>query len=244
MKKEDIIAKIQKLLNLQFSAEKVGSIGEAYQAAKMVKKLLMEYNLSMSDIDISDGHNTIKLEKSEDVSSGSLWGNHWKFNLLGTIAENNLCKAYRRMNGKMLIVGSEANVAIVNEFYTYLYKTFVRLGKHQLEKKELEYNLCFGMTLKDSIKRKFIRSYLEGVPYGLQKNYDSLKSTPEETALVACHSEAIDEYIKNNFEFNNSNRKQRQRSVYGDAFDLGISDGRNINLSQQIGFQTQQCLQQ
>ena len=51
MDKENVIQKIQKLLKLQYGADSIGSIGEAYQAAKMVRKLLMEYNLSMSDID-------------------------------------------------------------------------------------------------------------------------------------------------------------------------------------------------
>ena len=50
MDKETVIQKIQKLLKLQYNAEKIGSTGEAYQAAKMVRKLLLEYNLSMTDI--------------------------------------------------------------------------------------------------------------------------------------------------------------------------------------------------
>lgn len=54
MDKESVISKIRKLLKLQFNAEKIGSTGEAYQAAKMVRKLLMEYNLSMGDIGNED----------------------------------------------------------------------------------------------------------------------------------------------------------------------------------------------
>ena len=42
MKNEDVISKIQKLLRLQMNAEKIGSEGEAFQAAKMVKKLLFD----------------------------------------------------------------------------------------------------------------------------------------------------------------------------------------------------------
>ena len=41
MEKEDIIKKIQKLIRLQMNAEKIGSDGEAFQVAKMVKKLLL-----------------------------------------------------------------------------------------------------------------------------------------------------------------------------------------------------------
>ena len=54
MEKESVISKIRKLLKLQYGAEKIGSMGEACQAAKAVKKLLLEYNLSMGDIEDED----------------------------------------------------------------------------------------------------------------------------------------------------------------------------------------------
>ena len=135
MEKDNVIQKIQKLLKLQYGAQSIGNTGEAYQAAKMVKKLLMEYNLSLSDIDTSDGQNTMKMGKSVDMSSGSKYGNHWKFKLLGVIAINNLCQAYKRDNGKMFVVGTEDNVTIVKEFYDYLVKVFLRLGKKVLRNK-------------------------------------------------------------------------------------------------------------
>lgn len=78
MEKENVIQKIQKLLKLQYGAESIGSTGEAFQAAKMVQKLLMEYNLSMSDIDTSDGQETMKMDKSVDMPpavSSAITGN-------------------------------------------------------------------------------------------------------------------------------------------------------------------------
>ncbi len=87
MEKDNIIQKIQKLLKLQYGAEKIGSTGEAYQAAKMVRKLLMDYNLSMSDIDTSDGEQTgVTVTQGEELSGSDRYGNHWKFQLLGVIA--------------------------------------------------------------------------------------------------------------------------------------------------------------
>ena len=54
----------------------------------MVKKLLMEYNLSMSDIDTTEKEQKIAVGKSEDMSSGSMYGNHWKYDLLGIAWRN------------------------------------------------------------------------------------------------------------------------------------------------------------
>ena len=239
MEKENVIQKIQKLLKLQYNAEKIGSTGEAYQAAKMVRKLLMEYNLSMSDIDTSDGEQKLTMTKSDELAGSDRYGNHWKFQLLGVIASNNLCSAYKRVSGKMFVIGTEDNVAIVQEFYNYLVKVFRRLAKEHWERKCKEweqqgYNVEYILFADKTVENKFFRSYLEGVPVGLQENYDSLKPTSAETALVVCHQEAIDEYVKENFTMNDKKPRTRTRKIYGDAYNLGAADGRAVSLNRQI----------
>lgn len=239
MEKENVIQKIQKLLKLQYGAESIGSTGEAFQAAKMVKKLLMEYNLSMSDIDTSDGEQKLTMTKSDELAGSDRYGNHWKFQLLGVIASNNLCSAYKRVSGKMFVIGTEDNVAIVQEFYNYLVKVFRRLAKEHWERKYKEweqqgYNVEYILFADNTVMNKFFRSYLEGVPVGLQENYDSLKPTSAETALVVCHQEAIDEYVKENFTMNDKKPRTRTRKIYGDAYNLGAADGRAVSLNRQI----------
>ena len=239
MEKEKVIQKIQKLLKLQYGAESIGSTGEAFQAAKMVKKLLMEYNLSMSDIDTSDGEQKLAMTKSDELAGSDRYGNYWKFQLLGVIASNNLCSAYKRVSGKMFVIGTEDNVAIVQEFYNYLVKVFRRLAKEHWERKCKEweqqgYNVEYILFADNTVMNKFFRSYLEGVPVGLQENYDSLKPTSAETALVVCHQEAIDEYVKENFTMNDKKPRTRTRKIYGDAYNLGAADGRAVSLNRQI----------
>ena len=239
MEKENVIQKIQKLLKLQYGAESIGSTGEAFQAAKMVKKLLMEYNLSMSDIDTSDGEQKLTMTKSDELAGSDRYGNHWKFQLLGVIASNNLWSAYKRVSGKMFVIGTEDNVAIVQEFYNYLVKVFRRLAKEHWERKCKEweqqgYNVEYILFADNTVMNKFFRSYLEGVPVGLQENYDSLKPTSAETALVVCHQEAIDEYVKENFTMNDKKPRTRTRKIYGDAYNLGAADGRAVSLNRQI----------
>lgn len=239
MEKENVIQKIQKLLKLQYGAESIGSTGEAFQAAKMVKKLLMEYNLSMSDIDTSDGEQKLTMTKPDELAGSDRYGNHWKFQLLGVIASNNLCSAYKRVSGKMFVIGTEDNVTIVQEFYNYLVKVFRRLAKEHWERKCKEweqqgYNVEYILFADNTVMNKFFRSYLEGVPVGLQENYDSLKPTSAETALVVCHQEAIDEYVKENFTMNDKKPRTRTRKIYGDAYNLGAADGRAVSLNRQI----------
>lgn len=91
MEKENVISKIRKLLRLQFGAEKIGSMAEACQAANLVKKLLMEYNLSMSDIE-DEQQGNLNMVESEDMTSIDRYGNRWKIELLHVIASNNCAR--------------------------------------------------------------------------------------------------------------------------------------------------------
>lgn len=177
--------------------------------------------------------------QGEELSGSDRYGNHWKFQLLGVIASNNLCMAYKRMSGKIFIVGTEDNVAIVQELYKYLVKVFRRLAKEHWERKCAEWtaqgwNLDYLFFADKTVENKFFRSYFAGVPVGLQENYDSLKLTSEETALVVCHQEAIEEYVNENYKWNESKPRHRRSAVYGDVYDMGCRDGREVSLNRQI----------
>lgn len=226
MDKENVKLKIHKLLKLQYNAEKIGSTGEAYQAARIVRKLLVEYNLTLSDIDTNDEQPGVTVTQGVDMPGNDRYGNSWKYQLLGVIASNNLCMAYKRMSGKIFVVGAEDNVAIVQEFYKYLVKVFRRLAKKHWERSPYSAD-----TTTESM---FLRSYYAGVPVGLRENYESLKPTSEETALVVCHQEAIEDYVNDNFKWSDRKPKHRKRIVYGDVYDLGRRDGRKVNLNKQI----------
>lgn len=235
MEKESVIEKIRKLLRLQFNAEKIGSQGEAFQAAKMVKKLLMEYNLSMGDIGSEEDKAKVQMKESEDMTVTDKYGNRWKRSLLGVIARNNLCSVYTRTyNNKMFIIGAEENVVVVKEFYDYLLKVFRRLVIERYNQAANEL-MVQGRRFPDQGRQKYMQSYLEGVPYGLQENYDSMKPTSEETALVVCHQSMIDEYIKQSqYRMDNHKKRQRTHHVMGEAFDQGQEDGRKVNLNKQL----------
>ena len=193
MEKESVISKIRKLLRLQFGAEQIGSMAEACQAGNLVKKLLFEYNLSMSDIE--DEKAAVNMVESSDMTSIDKYGNRWKIALLHVIASNNLCRVFTRTyNKKMFVIGAEENVVVVKEFYEYLLKVFRRLSIERFNQAQNE-AMLEGKRYTEDGERLFMRSYLEGVSSGLQENYDSLKPTSEETALVVCHNQMIDDYL-------------------------------------------------
>lgn len=234
MNKEDAISKIQKLIRLQMNAEKIGSEGEAFQAAKMIKKLLIDYNLSMSEIGDEDEKPSMNIKESSDFSTYDIYGNWWKKNLMSVVAENHLCNVYIRHNGKMFIVGAEANVAIVKEFYTYLINVFRRLSLESFNEAQNK-AMAQGRRYTESGMKKYMRSYLEGCVYGLNQNYQSMKPTSDETGLVVCHKSMIDEFMKNGkYNINDKQRKRRTPELMADAFLRGEKDGLEVSLNQQL----------
>ena len=230
MEKENVIQKIQKLLKLQYNAEKIGSTGEAYQAAKMVRKLLMEYNLSMSDIN-TDTEEDIKIVESDDLSFSDQYGVHWKRMLLGVICEHNLCELiYCTQKKRTNIVGSETNMIIVREFYTYLLRVFTRLSMERLNEAQNE-AMRQGKFMIDLQKKKYIKSYLEGVPFGLNENYKSLVPTSAETGLMVTHKAIIKSYLNRK---HIRNGRKHKLEVEEDAFGIGYEDGLKVSLNRQI----------
>ena len=233
MEREDIIVKIRKLLKLQYGAEQIGSTGEAYQAARMVQKLLLEYNLQMSDIEESEDGDATRITESDGIPYADQYGNTWKLQLMNVICKFNLCRClYNGPTRKMTIVGAEANVIICREFYQYLLKVFTRLSMDRLNEAQNEamHNRRF---LTEDKKKEYVRSYLEGVGQGLYENYESRQATVQETGLVLCHNSLIDTFLK---EQKCRVRKGHRRLTGSDgtAFGVGFEDGRNVSLNQQV----------
>ena len=233
MEKDSVIQKIRKLLKLQYGAENVGNAGEAYQAAKMVRKLLLEYNLSLKDVQGDEDGEIMRVTESDPFSYADQYGLTWKRNLMVVICENNLCKLVTTNQLKrMRIVGTEANVIICKEFYQYLLQVFRRLSMERLNEAQNEY-LGTGMFMTEPKKKDFIRSYLEGVSRGLQENYDSQRPTSEETGLVLSHSRLIESYLHQK-NIKKGRARHVKTEVRADGYDAGYDDGRNVNLNRQI----------
>ena len=226
MDKETVIQKIQKLLKLQYNAEKIGSTGEAYQAAKMVRKLLLEYNLSMTDINATGQQEQSRIVESDPLSYADQYGVTWKQNLMMIICRYNLCSVIVCPRTKQMnIVGLDANVIIVKEFYEYLLQVFRRLSMERLNAAQNEY-LGTGRFMTESMKKDYLRSYLEGVSRGLQENYESQQPTSQETGLMVCHKQLIKSYLES--KSIGKARRGRSCKVRTDGFDAGFDDLRSV----------------
>ena len=234
MEKENVINKIRKLLRLQYGAEKIGSMGEAYAAAKMIRKLLTEYNLSLGDIgqDAGEGE-TIKMGE-DAIPYADKYGANWKRDLLGVICNYNYCKMWVRGDKKMLIVGAEHNVAVCREFFVYLCQVFRRLAMERLNDRVNEL-MKRRVRMMEKDKELYVRSYMEGVPFGLEENYKEHQQTSAETALVLSHSRLIEDYMtQSRYRNTGKTHKAKRPELYREAVEEGIEDGRNVSLNKEL----------
>lgn len=230
-KREGVIEKIKKLMDLQLSAERVGQKGEAYAAAKAIHKLLTQYNLSLCDID-NDDHdsNDGDIIQSEKYDSEDEYGK-WRRMLLLWLAKENYCKLFE--TGKeyslMVVVGERNNVFTVIQLYNRLSKIFLDKSKEYLIK---EYEEKPDMTLED--QNNYIGSYLYGCANGLKEYMISLEKSVDEKFLAIRWRTKIDDYIK-------KNKKSPEDTYYisldvkdKKAFAKGMIDGRNTRLHEEI----------
>ncbi len=229
---EKILEKIRKLLNLQEGAEKIGSEGEAYQAANAIHRLLTEYNLSMADIKENDDKAKINISESEKINYDSEYGSRWRRWLMTSITRFNYCELYTtKGSSKMLIIGQQDNIAICKQLFDYLVKAFRRLSRERYEAaKPTNLTLCFPDR-----KRLWFRSYLEGCAIGLDENFKVHQPTPAETGLMVCHKEAVEDWVQQKYNVLDAKpRAEQKRDLDPQAFRTGQTDGREISLNKQL----------
>lgn len=244
-KRKQILEKIRKLLALKESAEKIGSVGEAYAAARGVHRLLTEYNLSMEDVlGSKENDKGPKIEESDGISYHSHFG-LWKQQLMGVICKYNYCKCVCTSATKTVYaVGTEANVAVCTWLYEYLVSAFVALAKQNF-RKFLDRYCLVGPNIPLKVARlqigekrtdEFFHSYYIGTVSGLRENFEARQVSSKEKGLMVT----FDKYI-NNYLNEHGGVHHRQGTIdFGNELDpyalnRGYKDGRDISLNRQVG---------
>lgn len=203
-KRDKILEKLRKLMNLKESAKALGNEGEAHAAAG-IARLLMEYNLSEEDIPEQE-----KLENpviAEEIPykvemSNCVWYNF----LVSTVCEYNMCRSlivsrpknYRMVRDKFQIIGRKKNVEVVLYLISFLAHQFVIIGKRKYPNYKYECIRKYGITPKTLAM--YMKSFLYGCVIGLGDKFASMKQGLEETsnvtALVVASKAEIDEFLK------------------------------------------------
>ena len=151
-KKEKILRKLRKLMNLKESAAQIGNEGEAYAAAAGIQRLLLEYNLTEDDIPEQEKiDNPIE---SQRMPYKAPINGRWYSSLIMVICEYNMCRSLivqKCVNGRMKrdefeIVGRKKNIEVVMYLTSFFSNKFIQIGKRNYPQYQFDCMRKYGMA--------------------------------------------------------------------------------------------------
>jgi len=209
---EDIKSKIKKLLSLATSSNEA----EAMSAMTKAQALMNEYRISSLDLELSGTDNEMDMSLIQGLGN---FDHKWKALLANTIAQANYCMTIKFANIGTKIIGRKENILVANAMFEYVL-SFIKskkLGGADLK----NYGMGFYVGLKE--KLEFGKSAW-------------VNQTPHAGELVVVY----DSEITNHLQLIGIKTKSApvkaglSSKASSDAFNNGLSDGKNFNLSKQM----------
>jgi hypothetical protein len=234
---KEILEKIRKLENLRQSAEEIGSEGEAYKAAQVIHKLLLEYNLTMEDVPtnapLCEDDKIIYTEENSTHNHGKNIP-AWEKQLWAILAEHFFCMAVRERKdysiSMMRLVGTKINTDSARYVHDVFCNRLFPLGRTRY----LEYQRNFKIT-RDHFRpdpfSRWLDNYLLGCTFGLSETLreDSKEQAAGIRDLTLRTQNKLTEWFKQN---QGNIRTTRTSYTKGnDAVMKGMTDGKNLNLT-------------
>lgn len=241
MENKEILEKLKKLIRLQESAEKIGSLAEAENAALRVQDLLLKYNLSLSDINTKEEKEDIGEETYSginDLTKGK--ESDWVLHLFNVIARHNLCEMFSRTsrgpheagkcNRDAILVGSPTNVMIVKYTVETLVPRIRDAGKEAARKGKNE------IPNPKAFMRAFLLGATRGIAAKLKEQVEAMKAHENNsgpiTALVRTNQVQLKTYIDENFGRIKLRGKQTPKD--GGGYNKGFETGKNMSINKGV----------
>ena len=234
-----IMSKIKKLKAHYESAMKIGSENEAAVAAAFINKLLLQYNLTMEEVDLNERpEDPINHEIISGFEYKSI-GGEWENRLTNVLCKHNLCRAYVYGSSykRLLIVGKHENMELVKWLLAMLKERYVAFSKIAYKKYKESADYCYTRYSRD----RFQRSYLLGCAEGLDEKLtaEREREKKEDTvfaaqvnALVVQSDSALKAYVAE--QFGKTGHRAGGHSDAYSARQAGREEGRRTELYKPI----------
>lgn len=236
---ENVIAKIQKLLNLQEGAKAVGNLAEAENAAMRVQEFLLKHNLSLDEVKESQIEAKAKMVMEDfdlDAHQGKSDAN-WVHSLITVIANYSLCRAIKlsetvgaRHNydqGFVKILGETNNVAIVKFTVEQL------ISKIHIAEK-LAWKVYIGPEKRNTFKRGFLVGAVVGIKSKLREQESQLTSTNTQMGLMVINKkDAVNKFYAD--QFPGARVRGNKQLMSRDGKNQGYAAGYNMNINKGVG---------
>lgn len=224
-----IVDKIQKLLALG-DENKNPNEGEVQTALEFAKRLMIEHDISMSDVEIKEA---LIIEVDTKIKP---WYGVWERTLLHVIdltcdTTHFITRRYKRMSATF--IGYEIDVAVACQLFNDLRVILKAIAKDAKKDSKNEINSF------DEFHRE---SYLRGASYRLrerakkikeEKNYDlNDEKQNKYNALVVVKDKEVSKYFENAYPHMKTSRMKVNRVHLG-SYGKGYEDGNKINLAKE-----------
>lgn len=217
MATDELLSKIQKLLGMTQSSNE----NEAANAARLVRKLMIQHDLSMEDVlDSTSADPTSGIE--EHLCGHAANNVLWKINLWSNTARFYLCRVVRKGHNEIRIVGKSENARTAIEMIWYLGQT---MEKNLLDFKKKSSGKIDGVA------------YREGWISAVSEKFDAMAKVDNAEegvgALIVKNDNALAEYMAENY---GAARGVRVRSGSQDAasYAAGRTAGSQVSLNKQV----------
>jgi len=223
--------KLRKMMKKEESARQLGNLQEAEAFASKIQQMLIQYELEMSEIDMSD--NATENINEENVDCSELTNRHessWVVYLYNACAGPNFCT--------ILTDGSISGLK-VHLIGQPMHREFTHYMVHQLVPR-------LRILARDSFKsydggdkrNTYIRSWLRGAAEGIGKKLREEQQNERHTnikvdAIVLDKGGKLSKWMSENYP---NAGHAKQKTPYSQAgYKSGVEAGRNMNVAKGVG---------
>ena len=240
---DKIMSKIKKLKALYEGAKQIGSEGEAANAAALLNKLLLQYNLSMEEIDLSEKpQDPINHEVISGFEYKSI-GGEWENRLTSVLCRHNLCHCYVYGSSykRLLIVGRQENKELVKWMLSMLKERYVSFSKTAYKEYKESPEYRYTRYSKDRFQRSYLLGCAEGLDAKLteerrREEKEDQKFATQVNALVVQSDGALKAYVAE--QFGKTGHRTGGHSNAPSARQQGYAEGKRTELYKPISDNT------
>ena len=234
---QQILARIAKLIAHSKSAEQMGSLEEAATFAAKANDLLLEYNLSMADVNALNEQKAdpfANWKYSETISyKDNQSGSKWRYMLMQTLVEHNFCNfTFQRALKQLRVYGDMQNVDVVVWMYHFISMGLLRLAQQA--------HVNLPPEQKSLINRyAFLKNYLIGAVKGIGDKLEAqriaqYKSHAGTYALIKTNDIQLKAFVTKTQPDIKSSSGIKSSTTLGFGAAQGYKAGRDFNITQPL----------
>jgi len=239
---------LEKLAKIKALVDGATTDGELQAATNKMNKILLEYNISISEVEF-DSKDDLKVDELPLDALDIVKKNEgkWVTSLYGVLARHNLCRVIlsqgpvgarrgRYVKGvtKIHIFGSPTNIEIVQYMASAIMSQLRNMEPRYWSKYQRSPEAMFGGSKRGAFRRAWYLGAVHGINEQLAAQVRNIvNDNPGMNALIKVHDAAVNTYIDNKF-----GRLQKGRSAKvssGAGYSSGREAGKNLSLNKGVG---------